>query len=294
MAIKKGWVWDEKTRRYVDPNGKAVSERRLNAWVVAILGAFGIGLGKLATSYLTGKRSLAEYQVEMQQQIRDGHRAMGVLANGGYRQMTAAAWGQVGGIVARESTYAVRLASELARDEPRRQLIMSATGAVERADREREKIARDIHEAETAADREMMLREIDELEQQIRALEASIVEMQKALEVSAAQLLNRSTMYADALYSTHENAILQRERRAGVIEARRILDPEANHCLPDPKRNMRSCPELAEDSEGNQLDWARIEDVVPIGETPCAVNCRCSIEYRRETAAEPAEREQAA
>jgi hypothetical protein len=248
MPIKKGWVWDAKTRRYVDPNGKAVSERRLNAWVVAILGAFGIGLGKLATSYLTGKRSLAEYQVEMQQQIRDGHRAMAVLANGGYRQMTAAAWGQVGGIVARESTYALRLAAELARDELMR-------GAIARGE---------------------------------------ITEADAQLEVSAAQLLNRSTMYADALYSTHENAVLQRERRAGVIEARRILDPEANHCLPDPKRNMRSCPELAEDAEGNQLDWAPIETVVPIGETPCGPNCRCSIEYRRETAEVPAEAEIAA
>jgi hypothetical protein len=96
--------------------------------------------------------------------------------------------------------------------------------------------------------------------------------------VSPAQAINRTSMYAEATYTSFSGAIQRRERAAGTIEARRILDPKAEHCERDETRGTPGCPELASD------DYEPIEEVVPIGETTCRSRCRCWIEYRREAA----------
>jgi hypothetical protein len=102
--------------------------------------------------------------------------------------------------------------------------------------------------------------------------------------VSEAQLINRTSMYAEATYSTFSGATDRRERAAGTIQARRILDPGALHCGPDPDEGTPGCPELAEDEKGKPLPWQPIEEVVHIGGATCRSRCRCWIEYRREPA----------
>jgi hypothetical protein len=96
-------------------------------------------------------------------------------------------------------------------------------------------------------------------------------------QMSEAQTLNRAGLYADALYSTYQNTVSLRERAAGVRTARRVLDAGAQHC--------EDCPPLA--AQG----WIPIEEMTPIGDTPCQVQCRCTIEYQTE--APPAEPEPA-
>jgi len=97
--------------------------------------------------------------------------------------------------------------------------------------------------------------------------------------VSPAQAINRTSMYAEATYPTFAGTTDKRERAAGTIEARRILDPKAEHCARDDARGTPGCPELA------SADYEPIQDVVPIGESTCRSRCRCWIEYRRESAA---------
>jgi len=87
-------------------------------------------------------------------------------------------------------------------------------------------------------------------------------------QVSPAELLDRSGKYAEQTYGTWQNSIIVRERGAGTEEARRFLEPEADHC--------QDCFDAA--SQG----WVPIEDVVPIGESQCGARCRCSIETRNE------------
>jgi len=99
--------------------------------------------------------------------------------------------------------------------------------------------------------------------------------------VTPAQVIVRTSQYAEATYATMSGSIQVARRSAGHIEARRILDPESEHCKPDPDRGLPDCPSLAEDADGNQLDFAPIEQVVPIGETTCGARCRCWINYRR-------------
>jgi hypothetical protein len=99
-------------------------------------------------------------------------------------------------------------------------------------------------------------------------------------QMSEAQVVNRAGLYADALYSTYQNTVALRERGAGVRLARRVLDAGAQHC--------EDCPPLA------ALDWIPIEEMTPIGDTPCQVQCRCTIEYQTEVEAPPAEEQPAA
>ena len=48
--------------------------------------------------------------------------------------------------------------------------------------------------------------------------------------VSPAQAINRTSQYAKATYPTFAGTTDKRERAKGTIEARRILDPKAEHC----------------------------------------------------------------
>lgn len=96
--------------------------------------------------------------------------------------------------------------------------------------------------------------------------------------VSVPQAINRTSQYAEATYPTFAGTTDRRERARGTIEARRILDPKAEHCERDATRGTPGCPELASE------DYEPIEEVVPIGESTCRSRCRCWIEYRRESA----------
>ena len=79
-------------------------------------------------------------------------------------------------------------------------------------------------------------------------------------QVSPAELLDRSGKYAEQTYGTWQNSIIVRERGHGTEEARRFLEPDADHC--------QDCFDAA--AEG----WVPIEDVVPIGESQCGARCR--------------------
>jgi hypothetical protein len=82
-------------------------------------------------------------------------------------------------------------------------------------------------------------------------------------------------MYPEAAYVTMEGAKTRAAKSAGVLEARRILDPRAEHC--------EDCPQFA------SSEWERIENVKPIGESQCGPRCRCYIQYRRNTGDKPEE-----
>jgi hypothetical protein len=94
-------------------------------------------------------------------------------------------------------------------------------------------------------------------------------------QVSDAQLVARAGQYAEAGYSTYQNLDAVAKRDAGATLARRILDDGAEHC--------QDCPDLAD------AGWVPIEDITPIGDTECQVQCRCTIEYSTEADATEAD-----
>jgi cytochrome bd-type quinol oxidase subunit 1 len=107
------------------------------------------------------------------------------------------------------------------------------------------------------------------------AYEVRMAAQTQAGQVSPAQLVNRTSMYSESTYRTFSQAKTNAAKVAGVLEARRILDPRAEHC--------EDCPELASE------EWERIEVVVPIGESACGPRCRCFIQYRRNAGEQPDE-----
>jgi hypothetical protein len=87
-------------------------------------------------------------------------------------------------------------------------------------------------------------------------------------KLSPAEIAARARLYARAIYATHMNEMTDLKQGMGSKFARRILHQGAIHC--------EDCPPLA--AKG----WVPIDELVPIGDTPCIVNCRCAIEYSGE------------
>jgi len=85
--------------------------------------------------------------------------------------------------------------------------------------------------------------------------------------------IGRSGLYGNAITRFYENWRLHLHKLTGYTEGRRVLSP-AEHCTSN--KGLEGCVELS------NLGWVMIDEVVPIGDTPCHSNCHCSIEYRRQ------------
>jgi hypothetical protein len=119
--------------------------------------------------------------------------------------------------------------------------------------------------------KQMKPREWNNVAIQIRKQQSAMVGFAKDIvqtKLSPAQIEARARLYARAIYATHMNEMTDFKKSMGAKSARRILHEGAIHC--------EDCPDLA------KLGWVPIEDLVPIGDTACIVNCRCAIEYSGE------------
>jgi hypothetical protein len=76
---------------------------------------------------------------------------------------------------------------------------------------------------------------------------------------------SRTALYGQAVYSTYENSVRQREQRAGAEQERRILT-SGNSCA------------TCQDQAG--LGWSPIGSLNALGDSECRSNCRCFFEYR--------------
>jgi hypothetical protein len=106
---------------------------------------------------------------------------------------------------------------------------------------------------------------------QIRQQQTALVGFGKDIvtsKLSPAQIAARARLYARAIYATHMNEMTDLKQGMGSKFARRILHQGSIHC--------EDCPDLA--AKG----WVPIDELVPIGDTPCMVNCRCALEYSGE------------
>lgn len=78
-------------------------------------------------------------------------------------------------------------------------------------------------------------------------------------------LAARARLYMEALYGSYQNLSLDREKKAGVMMAKRLLSA-AQHCP--------QCPGY------QRTEWTPIDEITPIGvNCDCKVNCRCTIVY---------------
>ncbi len=81
-------------------------------------------------------------------------------------------------------------------------------------------------------------------------------------------IVNRAIRYAASVARSFFSSQKITRSQDGANEAKRRLDPRAQHC--------RQCPNY--DTGGR---WIPIDRVVPVGEQcDCRGNCRCTVEYR--------------
>lgn len=101
-----------------------------------------------------------------------------------------------------------------------------------------------------------------------------------ALDIeSGKQLLNGLLLTRTDLYAFGGRDAYEEARRNGMIkygvstQERRVLDPEANHCVTD-KDGWIGCVELAD------RGWQPIGTLPRLYDTPCRTNCQCHFEFR--------------
>lgn len=103
MADKKPkWEWSVSRRRYLQ-NGRAVSEKRIRDGAQKAVENGKDKIGQITKQLVDGKINLPAWEVVMRAEIRAGHRAMAMLANGG--KLTAAQAGKLGSAVKAQYKY---------------------------------------------------------------------------------------------------------------------------------------------------------------------------------------------
>lgn len=193
--------WSTSRREYIYGNGRAVGRDKVDGWVQTAVSNAKEEARGVAQKLVDGTINRAEFELEIRDLIKNHHRAVHVIANGGKDQMAATLWGKAGNVIKEQYEYLTAF---------------------------------------------------------VNGIDNGEVQLSPAL-------VNRATMYMDALFASYSNAVHDREVTAGVTFARRILDPAADHCS--------DCVNWASN------EFKPIDEVQPIGSSSCLVRCRCRIEY---------------
>jgi len=262
------WRYDPKTGKYTDPKGRVLSDAEVRKIQASTEASHKVELIALAVALLLWRRSNVRYSQAAAMTIDE----IFELVPASIRPQVARRVQALGGQLSPPS-FQIKLQSEI--DKSHKVMAMIGAGGFAAASIATWNYAAKRVQSEQA----FAVRFAAAMN---GGVTPATVEGEPPRDpVTPAQTIVRTSQYAEATYATMSGSTSIARRSAGHIEARRILDPESEHCKPDPDRGLPDCPSLAEDADGNQLDFARIEDVVPIGETTCGARCRCWINYRR-------------
>jgi hypothetical protein len=99
------YVYDRAVARYRDARGRFVALAEIRAEIDRALSAASRRLELLAGDLRAGRLSLTAWRSVMRDAVKDVHLYSAAAARGGWAQMDAAAYGQVGGIVRGEYQY---------------------------------------------------------------------------------------------------------------------------------------------------------------------------------------------
>jgi hypothetical protein len=109
-------------------------------------------------------------------------------------------------------------------------------------------------------------------------LQAFAEQIASGEQVLNGRLLSRSDLYAWAGRDAYEEMRrYEAQVYMGMEQEKRVLDPQANHCVPGERENgdyWESCPELADKG------WQPIGTLPRIRDTPCRVNCKCTWRFQ--------------
>jgi len=109
------FIFSKTTGRYrYASNGNVVPAERINGWIDSASKKMGENMAGIADDLRKGKINDAEWVIRMAEEIKNGHRAVALIAGGGRSNMSASDWGFIGSIIKRELNYLNGFANELA------------------------------------------------------------------------------------------------------------------------------------------------------------------------------------
>lgn len=103
--------WSLGKRQYFYTNGKVVSSATLKSWVEQAVSQAKTNLRAIGQALLDGTISKPEFAIQSAEEIKNLHRALSFLANGGKSQMDASSFGKLGSELKQELGYLARFSS---------------------------------------------------------------------------------------------------------------------------------------------------------------------------------------
>jgi hypothetical protein len=112
------YLWNERASQYSDrKTGRFVSRQAIRGQLDKVIDASGQVMKAVSQQLRDGDISLAEWQVQMMQQIKTTHLASAAMQRGGWQQMTQADFGRVGRTVRNEYAFLRDFAEQIASGE---------------------------------------------------------------------------------------------------------------------------------------------------------------------------------
>lgn len=104
--------WSESRRRYTyASNGRAVPETRIRGRLQGAIDASKTRIDAFGADLIEGRINVADWTLRMRDEIKNGHRAAALLANGG--KLNPSALGKLGATVRAQYEYLSRFSSQI-------------------------------------------------------------------------------------------------------------------------------------------------------------------------------------
>jgi hypothetical protein len=110
---QKPFRWNEIAGRYIGPDGRFVTFRRVRGYLDYALDSSEQKMLALGESLRTGAIGIEQWQVGMRDALKDTHLASSALAKGGWGQMSQADYGRVGFRLKEQYAYLGRFAKQI-------------------------------------------------------------------------------------------------------------------------------------------------------------------------------------
>ncbi len=105
--------WSTSRREYIYGNGRAVGRDKVDGWVATAAANAKEEARAVAQRFVDGEINRAQWELEMRDLIKNHHRAVHVIANGGKSQMTPALWGKAGTVIKEQYEFLTAFANAI-------------------------------------------------------------------------------------------------------------------------------------------------------------------------------------
>lgn len=113
-AAGAAWLWSVSKRQYVYAStGRVVPQATIERWLEKAIAHAKSNLRTIGEDLIEGRINRAEWAIRAGAELKNMHRALAMLANGGKAQMTNARWGRLGGKLQRQFAYFNRFAAQV-------------------------------------------------------------------------------------------------------------------------------------------------------------------------------------